>query len=67
MRQQKRSLVAQQVKDQALSLLWLGFGPWAQNCHMLLVWPKNNDQTIAYFQVCVCVFPTSIINIGLCH
>ena len=29
------SLLAQQVKDPALSLLWLRFDPWPQNFHML--------------------------------
>ena len=28
-------LVAQWVKDPALSLLWLGFNPWSRNFHML--------------------------------
>ena len=28
------SLVAQQVKDPALPLLWLGFHPWPRNLHM---------------------------------
>ena len=41
------SLVAQGVKDLALSLQWLGlllwhrFNPWPQNFHMQWVWPKE--------------------------
>ena len=43
------SLVAQKVKDLALSLLWLwlllwcGFDPWPGNFHMPQVWPKNQN------------------------
>ena len=39
--------MAQQVKDLAWllqwlgSLLWCGFNPWPRNFHMLWVWPKN--------------------------
>ena len=35
------SLMVQQVKDPALSLLWLGFNPWPGNSHMPWSWPKN--------------------------
>ena len=41
------SLVAQWVKDLALSLLWLrsllcqGFRPWPRNFHLLQMWPKK--------------------------
>ena len=39
--------MAQQVKDQALSLwpslLWLGFDPWPGNFHMLQAWLKTNQ------------------------
>ena len=35
------SLVAQQVKALALSLLWYEFDPWPGNFHMLQVWPKK--------------------------
>ena len=35
------SLVAQQVKDLALSLIWHGFDPWLGNLRMLQMWPKN--------------------------
>lgn len=41
-------LVAQQVKDTALSslqlrlLLWLGFDPWSWNFNMLWAWGKKN-------------------------
>ena len=44
------SLVTQQVKDLALSLLWLGsllwhgFIPWPRNFHMPQLWPKTNKQ-----------------------
>ena len=40
-------LLAQWLKDLALSLLWLwlllwqGFHPWPSNVYMPLVWPKN--------------------------
>ena len=34
-------LVAQQVKDLVLSLLWLEFDPWPQNFCMLQVWTKK--------------------------
>jgi len=33
-------LIAQQVKDSALSLLWHGFGRWPGNFHMLWVVKK---------------------------
>ena len=45
----RSSLVAQQVKDEALSLLWLRsllwypFNPWPQKSRMLWVWPKQKD------------------------
>ena len=41
------SLVAQRVKDLALSLMWLwlllwcGFDPWPGNFHVLWAWPKK--------------------------
>ena len=43
-------LVAQQVKDLVLSLLWLwlllqrGFDPWARNVHMVQAWPKKKKK-----------------------
>ena len=44
--------MAQWVKDPALSLqwlrwslLWLRFGPWPRNFHMLWVWPKQTNKT----------------------
>ena len=53
----KRSLVAQQVKDLVLSLLWLPtavlqFDPWPGNLHMLwLQTQKSNKQkTLSYIQ-----------------
>ena len=35
--------MARQVKNLALSLLWLGFDPWSWNFHMLWVWPKKTE------------------------
>ena len=40
----RSSLVAQQVKDSALSLLWGGFEPWPWNFHMSQVWPKKKKK-----------------------
>jgi len=40
------SLVAQWIKDSALSLLWLGSDPWPGNFGMLQVWPKTKTKTI---------------------
>ena len=37
-------LVVQQVKDPALSLLWLRFEPWPGNFHMLWVHPKKKKK-----------------------
>ena len=34
-------LVAQQVEDPVLSLLWLGFDPWPENFSKLQVQPKK--------------------------
>ena len=45
--QRRSSFVAQQVKDLALSLMWLHpllwhrFDPGSQNFHMLQAWPKR--------------------------
>ena len=39
----RTSPVAQQVKDPALSLLWLKFSPWPRNCYMLQVQPKTDE------------------------
>ena len=36
--------MAQQIKDLALSLLWLGFYPWASNFCLLQVWPKKKKK-----------------------
>ena len=36
--------MAQQVKNPALSLLWLGFHPWPKNFHMSYVWPKEKEK-----------------------
>ncbi len=33
--------MAQQVKDLALSLLWLGFSPWSGDFHMPQAQPKK--------------------------
>ena len=38
------SLVAQWVKDPALSLLWLRFDPWPRNFRMLWMWPKHKNK-----------------------
>ena len=38
------SLVAQQVKDLALSLLWCRFDPWPGNFHMPWAWPKKEKE-----------------------
>ena len=38
----RNSLVAQQVKDPSMSLLWQGFSPWPGNLHMPWVWSKND-------------------------
>ena len=46
------SLVAQQVKEPALSLLWLGlllrcgFDPWPRNFHMQQAQAKTNEKLI---------------------
>ena len=37
-------LVAQWVKDLALSLLWYGFDPWPGNFLMLWAWPKKKKK-----------------------
>ena len=39
--QSRSSLVAQWVKDLALTLLWHGFNPWPGNFHMLWAQPKK--------------------------
>ena len=42
--------MAQQVKELALTLLWLWlqlwcrFSPWPRNCHMLQVWPEKKKK-----------------------
>ena len=47
---ERSSLVTQQVKDLALSLLWfwllprLRFSPWLRNFHMLKVQPKRKKK-----------------------
>ena len=43
------SLVAQWVKDSALSLLWCRFNPWPGNFHMLQVGPKKNSLLLTIF------------------
>ena len=45
----RNSLVAQQVKDPGLSLVWLGVNPWPWNFCMPWAWPK-------FVCVCVCVY-----------
>ena len=34
-------IMAQRVKDSALSLLWYEFNPWPMNFHMPWAWPKK--------------------------
>ena len=41
----RRSLLAQQVKDPALSLQWLRFNPWPRNFHMLWCSQKKKERT----------------------
>ena len=38
------SLVAQQIKDLALFLLWYRFDPWPVNFHRPWAWPKINNK-----------------------
>ena len=38
------SLVVHQVKDLALSLLWLGFSAWSGNFCMLWAWSKKKKE-----------------------
>lgn len=42
--QTRNSLMAQQVKDLAFSLLWNGFNLWPGNFHMLWAWPKEKKK-----------------------
>ena len=51
----KSSLVAQQVKDPAVSLLWNGFSPWPWNFCMLWVQPKKNIYIYIYILKTYCV------------
>ena len=37
----RSSLVAQGIKDPSLSLLWLRFGPWPRNFHMMWMQPMH--------------------------
>ena len=41
---EQSSLVAQQVKDSALSLLWYEASPCPRNFFTLLVWPKKKKK-----------------------
>ena len=43
-REMRGSLVAQQVKYQALPLLWPEFDLWARNFCMLQVWPPKREK-----------------------
>ena len=38
-------LVAQRVKDSALSLQWPKFNPWPKNFHMIQMRPKKQNKT----------------------
>ena len=38
------SLVAQQIKDLAVSLLWSRFDPWSGNFRMSQAWPKRTNE-----------------------
>ena len=40
----RSSLVAQQIKDLALSLLWHGFNSWLRNFHRLEEWQKKKKK-----------------------
>ena len=42
----RSSLVAQQVEDLALSLLWQGFNPWPGNFYVLWVQPKREKRHV---------------------
>ena len=42
----RSSLVVQQVKDLALSLLWCRFSPWDGNFHMLQAWSKSKKKML---------------------
>ena len=46
------SLVAQQIKDLVLLLLWRGFDPWPGNFHMSWARPKQQQQK-SLFKVCI--------------
>ena len=41
----RNSLVARQLKDLALSPMWLEFDPWPENFHMLWVRPNTHRHT----------------------
>ena len=44
------SLVAQQIKYPALSLLWREFNPWPRNFHMPWVLPLTTTKKIPFFR-----------------
>ena len=68
----RSSLVAQWVKDPALSLQWLwlllwhGFDPWPRNFHMPWAQPKKNlnykdfKKDVVYIYICIYVLCTCI-------
>ena len=53
------SLVAQQVKDLALSvqwpgsLLWCGFDPWPRNFCMPWAWPHKKEYAGKFYVMCI--------------
>ena len=46
-------LVAQWIKDLALSLLWLRFNPWPGNFFMLQARPKKNISGVPIIAQCI--------------
>ena len=58
--------MAQQVKDLALSLLWLrlwcGFNPWPGNLPMPQVWPKKEKERNGFEKKKGCSRGGSVVN-----
>ena len=66
------SLLAHQVKDLALSLLWHGFDPWPGNFHMLWVQhpsppPKNPSPPGSPLSICLCLCLCLCLSLSLTH
>ena len=56
------SLVAQDVKDPALSLLWLRFDPWPWDCpHAMILANQSINQSI---NLLVSIFPSGNLGKG---